>query len=124
MIYHHKNTIFVKNFKLVIVKIMGTIIYYLKETPTWVFIVFGLFLISGIKVLKPHPKSIKKLLVVPVALMTLSWMAIEGQSPLLWFPAAALISGWGGWKWIAKIPFKSLVKRSSFLKALLRLFYS
>lgn len=93
---------------------MDAILYYLKGTPIWVFVVFGYFIFSGIKALKPHPTSIKKLFILPVALMVLSWMNAEGRSLLMWLPAA-LVSGWIGWKWMAKTPFKIDVSNKTIL---------
>jgi hypothetical protein len=84
---------------------METIIEFLKGTPTWVFVVFGVFLVSGIKALKPHPTSIKKMFILPVVLMILFWMGAEGRSIMIRVPSA-LIAGWIGWKWMEKIPFK------------------
>lgn len=52
------------------------IIDILTHTPTWVFVVFGLLLVVGIRLSRPTRVAMPRLLIVPVAMAALSVLSL------------------------------------------------
>lgn len=55
---------------------METILSFLKGTPFWVYLVFAYIIWMGIKAKKTHRVSLRKMVFLPLAFMTLSLYAL------------------------------------------------
>lgn len=82
---------------------METIILALKNTPWWVYLLFGFILYKGIRSLKTRNVSLKKLFIVPSILIFISFHTILTQISLNFenivlllvsFFAGVAIGGW------------------------------